>query len=240
MAFKEFNESKFSDTIGESSVILENGIVVLELFTSQGCSSCPPADVQLERAKNEYPENVFALSYHVDYWNYIGWEDPFSSRAFTIKQQAYNKKFESKSNYTPQLVINGVEHFVGSNGAKLTSKIHQYRNKIPENTIKTVGTREEDRITFKYDIGGNLKNKKLRAVLVLDERTTQVKRGENKNRTLKNANIVIAEKYLEILSSKGSGFIEIPKTAKENEKISFILLIEKNNMEITGAEKVEI
>lgn len=80
-------------------------IIVLELFTSQGCSSCPPADVLLNKVKEQYPRKVFALSYHVDYWNYIGWEDPFSNAMFTKKQRFYNQKFKYKSNYTPQLGV---------------------------------------------------------------------------------------------------------------------------------------
>lgn len=116
MAFKEFNYSKSvaSNNKTTTAKVSDNGIVVLELFTSQGCSSCPAADVQLEEAKKNYPERVFALSYHVDYWNYIGWEDPFSKKAYTFKQREYNQKFRSSSNYTPQLVVNGKEHFGGS------------------------------------------------------------------------------------------------------------------------------
>lgn len=242
MAFKEFNESKsgLPSNLEESSSPLENGIVVLELFTSQGCSSCPAADIQLELAKDKYPNNVFALSYHVDYWNYIGWEDPFSKKAYTLKQQEYNKKFKSRSNYTPQLVVNGMEHFVGSNSGKLKNKIHQYLNQKPKNTIHVSGNKKGNKVAFDYDIEGSVENKVLRAVLVLDERSTEVNSGENRNRTLKNSNIVVAEKYLEISSAKGSGFIEIPKIVAGDDKILLMVLIEENNLDITGAQKVKI
>ena len=75
-------------------------IVVLELFTSQGCSSCPPADVLLNKVKKQYTSEVFALSYHVDYWDYIGWKDPFGDAKFAQKQRQYNIKFRNNSNYT--------------------------------------------------------------------------------------------------------------------------------------------
>ena len=101
-------------------------IVVLELFTSQGCSSCPPADALLNEVKYKYSNNqVIALSYHVDYWNYIGWKDPFSKKEFSDKQRAYSSKFYSNSIYTPQIVVNGKEHFVGSKTAYYEFKIRE-------------------------------------------------------------------------------------------------------------------
>jgi len=85
-------------------------VVVLELFTSQGCSSCPKADELLSEvrdgAANENVD-VIVLSYHVDYWNYIGWKDPYSKKAYSNKQRAYSGKFNSSSIYTPQIVVNG-------------------------------------------------------------------------------------------------------------------------------------
>ncbi len=213
-------------------------IIVLELFTSQGCSSCPPADVLLNKVKAQYPNKVFALSYHVDYWNYIGWEDPFSKASYTRKQRSYNQKFKYRSNYTPQLAVNGKEHFVGSDGAKLTNKIREYGSLQSENTI-TLSKIEEKGTTiiFDYNIEGELKGKQLRAVLVLDERTTSVKRGENRNRTLKNSNIVVAEKYLELKNKNGEGAITIPSIVSSKDKVTLLLLTENEVADITGAVK---
>lgn len=216
-------------------------IVVLELFTSQGCSSCPPADVLLEKAKLDFPEQVFALSYHVDYWNYIGWEDPFSKSAYTIKQRAYNKKFNSRSNYTPQMVVNGEEHFVGSNRSKLSAKISEYGKKVVENQISvTKLTQKENTIFFDYEVVGDLDSRTLRTVLVLDEETTVVKRGENRNRTLTNSNIVIAENYLLPSKNKGSGMISIPNSFLKNKNLTLLLLIEKDDLGISAAAKAKI
>nr|WP_299339565.1 DUF1223 domain-containing protein [Allomuricauda sp.] len=216
-------------------------VVVLELFTSQGCSSCPPADVLLDKVKKQYPDEVFALSYHVDYWNYIGWEDPFSKSAFTKKQRGYNLKFRSRSNYTPQVVVNGQEHFVGSNTSKMYEKIKSYASNPPVNQIVLNEVVEDgERVKFNYQIEGNLTGKQLRAVLVLDERTTLVKRGENRNRTLKNSNIVVAEKYLTRPISEGSSFIEIPPILSKNESFSLMLISESQDLTITGAAKSEL
>lgn len=236
--FTEFNETPNSDT----SEITEEGtydpIIVLELYTSQGCSSCPPADKLLDKVKNEYKDNVFALSYHVDYWDYIGWKDPFGNAAYSKKQNSYNVKFNSRSNYTPQIVVNGQEHFVGSSTSKMYAKIDAYQsikttNKVIISNIKP----SNERITFDYTVAGSIENKKIRAVLVLDQRTTEVKRGENRNRNLTNSNIVVAENILDIDSSSASASIDIPKKVNGDEKIQLMLFVENDNYDITGAAK---
>jgi hypothetical protein len=88
------------------------GPVVVELFTSQGCSACPPADLLL--AELAQKDGVLALAFHVDYWNYLGWADPFASAASTRRQREYAAAFDARAVYTPQLVINGTEALVGS------------------------------------------------------------------------------------------------------------------------------
>lgn len=90
--------------------------VVIELFTSQGCSSCPPADRLLSRMRREAPAGVevIPLAFHVDYWDYIGWQDPFASPAWSQRQRDYAASFEASRIYTPQLVVNGSSECVGS------------------------------------------------------------------------------------------------------------------------------
>jgi len=213
-------------------------IVVLELFTSQGCSSCPPADALLDKVKNEFEHRVIPMSYHVDYWNYIGWEDPFSKSRYSEKQRKYNIKFKSRSNYTPQVVVNGKEHFIGSNTSKLYGAINRYRKEKTANHVELKAvSADENRVLFEYALIGGLKGKGLRAALVLDQRKTQVKRGENRNRTLKNSNIVIAEKNLAIDGNEGQSFMAIPEIIGPDEKISLILLLENSEYNITGAAK---
>lgn len=216
-------------------------IVVLELFTSQGCSSCPSADVLLNKVKKQYATDVFALSYHVDYWNYIGWEDPFSKSEYAQKQRQYNIKFRNNSNYTPQLVVNGKEHFVGSSSSKMYAKIETYKKKKSVNNIKLTNVEAGNKkVTFDYSIEGDSAGKKLRAILVLDERTTQVKRGENRNRTLRNSNIVVAERSITLEDTKSHAAISIPEIVKPNEKIQLIVLVENATYDITGAVKSDI
>jgi hypothetical protein len=91
----------------------------VELFTSEGCSSCPPADGVLE----QLDPRAVVLSEHVDYWNQLGWKDPFSSRAFTTRQEAYAARFHTDGPYTPQMVVDGTAEFNGSDGARALHEI---------------------------------------------------------------------------------------------------------------------
>lgn len=215
-------------------------IVVLELFTSQGCSSCPAADNLLNDVKQLHPENVFTLSYHVDYWNYIGWKDPFSKEIYSDRQTKYNKKLKYRGNYTPEVVVNGKSHFTGSNRGKMNLAITDLKNKRVENQVSIVKSEKKNaQLAFDYAIEGNIDGKDLRAVLVLDERTTNVKRGENRNRRIKNGNIVVAESMVTPTSEKGSMVIELPELVKEGERLSLLLLVSNQNLDITAAGKID-
>ncbi len=216
-------------------------IVVLELFTSQGCSSCPSADALLEKVKKEHSKGVFTLSYHVDYWNYIGWKDPFSKSKYTEIQQAYNTKLRYNGNYTPEVVVNGRAHFVGSDASKMNIALDAFGQERVENAIEISNVkRENDKITYEYMVAGAIKNKNVRAVLVLDERITSVKRGENRNRTIKNSNIVIAETKSYIKTPSGSAVIEIPKLVKSGDELHLILLVENVAKDLTAAAKTSL
>nr|WP_298998173.1 DUF1223 domain-containing protein [uncultured Allomuricauda sp.] len=247
MVFMAFYTAKIEDTpvsITKNEVTSDEtfpSVIVVELFTSQGCSSCPPADVLLEKVKNQYPNEVFALSYHVDYWNYIGWEDPFSNARYTKRQSYYNQKLGYRGNYTPEAIVNGKEHFVGSSSGKMYAKIDKYKSKKAQNQIVLSNvSRSANSISFDYEIDGDISDKTLRAVLVLDERTTSVKRGENRNRTLKNSNIVVSESYNELKLSKGTGSISIPSLVRQNEGTTLMLLTENEALDITGATKTKV
>jgi len=219
----------------------EAPVVVLELFTSQGCSSCPPADILLDEVKRKFPNEVFALSYHVDYWDYIGWKDPFAQPGHSLKQREYNKKLGYDGNYTPEMVLNGGLHFVGSNQARLYSEINSHLKEKAQNGIQLRNVvAGVNAVSFEYAATGDLGHKLLRAILVIDERTTKVKRGENKNRTLQNSNIVVQEAYLDLEASAGKASIEIPQLVLESDSLTLVLLVETEHLDITAAAKAQV
>src|SRR6516164_6714157 len=103
-------------------------LVVVELFTSEGCSSCPPADALLKELSEQQPlqgVQVIALEEHVDYWNHLGWTDPFSSTEFSQRQSDYARIFGNDGVYTPQMVVDGQSEFVGSRGGSAKEAIQK-------------------------------------------------------------------------------------------------------------------
>lgn len=222
-------------SLSEENAPQTNNIVVLELFTSQGCSSCPPADRYLDEVKSN---TIIALSYHVDYWNYIGWKDPFSKSIYSDKQRQYGKKFKSSTIYTPQLIINGKDHVVGSNKQLVNEKITQYSQKQNANTVTLSNiSKSEKLVKFNYDVENEFDDKYIRSVLVINKRKTSVKRGENRDRMLTNTNIVVNELRFKLEKKSGQGAIVIPKIVTEKDNLSLVVIIENENLDITGANQ---
>ena len=132
------------------------GFSVVELFTSEGCSSCPPADKVLATIKEAYANDpVFILSYHVDYWDRLGWKDVFSKPAFSARQYQYVQWLNLSSAYTPQVVVNGVKEFVGSQEYMLRNIItNDLKNKaVVQLELKTIKvTDDQIKIMYNYDV----------------------------------------------------------------------------------------
>ncbi len=213
--------------------------IVLELFTSQGCSSCPPADKLLDEVREQYKnQNVFVLSYHVDYWNRLGWKDPFSSEAYSDYQREYGVQFNSRSIYTPQLVVNGREHFTGSNRYKMDSALKKYAKSKAHTTITLSNIKkEEGQIQVAYQVKGDTFDI-VTLVLVVSERITAIPRGENRNRTLKNTNIVVNR--IVKRENSGSVSINVPDWVSEKDKLSIIAYTQDSSLKATGATQAKI
>jgi hypothetical protein len=219
-------------------------ITVIELFTSQGCSSCPSADRLLsqtifEAAKQN--KKIYALSFHVDYWNRLGWADPFSSKQFSERQANYVDVFNINGAYTPQMVVNGAYQFTGSDKAALNRYITATQNtKATVHFKRLEATYKENRsIEIKYTLEGDVKGCKINVALVSAKETTFIQRGENEGVTLTNENVVhgfIAKKALieDIIAMD-------TKNTHINSKIAVIAYIqEQNNYTIIGAGLVSL
>ena len=127
-----FGQVLFAGFLAISSAASADEVVVVELFTSQGCSSCPPADRILGELAED--DNVIALAFHVDYWDYLGWKDEFASAAHTKRQRAYAHAKGERTIYTPQIVVGGIDHAVGSRGMKVAKLVQKHsEQRLPEN-----------------------------------------------------------------------------------------------------------
>ena len=191
----------------ESHANKDSGIttpVLVELFTSQGCSSCPSADRLLSQLTAGETE-VIPLSFHVDYWNYIGWTDPFSSAEWSKRQSSYANAFDSSRVYTPQLVVNGRRDCVGSNEKRVREEIERAAREgtagrlelemIPGEDTRSVHL-EIDAYLSRLPPSGRTDGKpagKRWSVMVAvfeNDLETPVSKGENGGRTLRNSHVV--------------------------------------------------
>src|SRR5882724_525568 len=162
---------------------------VIELFTSEGCSSCPPADVALSKIAQAYPGKVYALGFHVDYWDKLGWKDAYSSADYTDRQKDYTRILRVRSTYTPQAIINGWNQMNGSDEAQLKAGVEEELNKPTEKTIELHADFDGKKIKVAYKLI-NPGMDRLNVALVQLHAESQVKAGENSGHTLEHVNIV--------------------------------------------------
>jgi hypothetical protein len=169
--------------------------VVVELFTSEGCSSCPPADALLAKLDKEQPvagAEILVLEEHVDYWEELGWHDRFSSHVFTERQNGYGRRFNLPDVYTPEMVVDGAVEFVGNDSAKALKAIGQPAHGEKIALVMTDILKENGRVTGAVSAahGAGLGKGDLYAALVDASATTIVKGGENGGRTLRHVGVV--------------------------------------------------
>ena len=190
----------------------EAAVVLVELFTSQGCSSCPAADRVLARIVNEQPiagVTVIGLSEHVDYWNRLGWKDPFSTPQFSARQSDYSRAFGTTQIYTPQMIVDGTEEFVGSEGRKLRRAISNARHRQKADVTVSVapaGLADND-VLLNIRASGFHKDAQHPRVAVLlaiteDDLQVRVPRGENAGKSLKHQRVVRRLKVLDRIDTE--------------------------------------
>ncbi|MBV8923354.1 DUF1223 domain-containing protein [Bradyrhizobium sp.] len=202
--------------------------VVVELFTSQGCSSCPPANAFLnEMSKGR--ADVLPLAFHVTYWDRLGWKDPFSFEAATIRQDRYGHRFGDGS-YTPEIVVDGSVGLVGSYRGEVNAAIEQAKRERHTATDVNV-VRAGEKVAIK--IGSGTGSGKVLLVGFDHEHTTKIGRGENGGRTLTEANVVRSLRTVGEWSGKP---LQIEEPLPEGQDVAVV--VESSDGRIVGAARL--
>lgn len=161
----------------------------VELFTSQGCSSCPPADALLGKLARR--ADIVALSYHVDYWDYIGWKDPFATPETTARQREYARELKQRYVYTPEMVIDGFAHDPGVDRGKIDKLLAKAQRRLTRRATPELARARDGTLTIRLAAFKFAAPMAEVALAVYDRRhSTPVPRGENSGRMLDNFNVV--------------------------------------------------
>ena len=213
-------------------------VAVLELFTSQGCSSCPPAD-RLLGTLSGIPQ-VIALSFHVDYWDRFGWRDPFSSAAFTQRQMSYATALHSDV-YTPQLIVNGQTEMLGSDSNKIVQSIQKILSQDPDASVTIQSAKNENgKAMVNFTIAGSIHKCAANVVIVEKQATTAVKAGENTGATITDYNVVRSFVSLnKITVGDNSAGITIPSSV-DTKDLSVVVFLQQKDNKIVAAARQEL
>lgn len=236
-------ESQKLSEIPKSENQNQKSFVLVELFTSEGCSSCPPADKNLAFIEQEQPymqAEVVTLAFHVDYWDYIGWKDEFASPLFTKRQEIYSQKLKLDSTYTPQMIVDGKTQFVGSDAGKAANAIVLAAK---EQKAKVEIFPGKDKL--KINISDVPKHENATVYLAISENNlaSNVKRGENSGRKLEHSSVVRELKALGSISAEQNSFenesvIQLNKEWKK-ENVKFVVFVQENeSRKIIGVSRI--
>ncbi len=183
--------------------IRSNPSAVVELFTSQGCSSCPPADAALETLNKR--ADIIALAYHVDYWDYIGWKDTFGDHDNTSRQRAYARSWGSSSVYTPQLIVNGRSGVVASRNDEVKGALKNAALQLP--VALSVA---DDMLNISIEGRAGGKEAMVWLVSFLDHANVAIERGENAGKTMSYAQIVTGRQVLGMWEPTSGTHLKLP------------------------------
>ena len=177
----------FLGAFAASVATAQDNKVIVELYTSQGCSSCPPADAFLQDLAGR--TDVIALALHVDYWDYLGWKDGFGSPAYTARQHGYARAARAETVYTPQMVIGGVDHVIGSKAMEVMDRIAAQRTTsapVAINLARDGHTLQIQAVSNAGRIGDMI----VQVVRYTPQKTVEITRGENAGKSINYVNIV--------------------------------------------------
>lgn len=237
--------SRASERARASVQTKSKNAVLVELFTSQGCLSCPPADRVLTRLEKEQPNGdaeIITLSLHVDYWDSLGWKDEFSSAMFSRRQDIYGHKFRISSIYTPQMVVDGQTQFVGS-------KIEEAVKAVTENAKNKKAAIElsltENNLKVKISEVPPHENATVFLAVAEDNLASKVSRGENSGKKLEHTSVVRELKSIGMLLPAQNDFsadaaVQLQPVWKR-ENLKFVVFVQENqSRKILGVGKIKL
>jgi hypothetical protein len=221
--------------------------VVVELFTSEGCSSCPPADELLGHLRQDLSAKnvqVIPLGFHVDYWNSLGWKDRFSSAEFTQRQEQYTQSLKVDGPYTPEMVVDGEVEFVGNDAGRAQSTIRQQASQLETAQVKiSPAGADQLAIQIKGPTGPSNGNVLVMLAITEDNLSTQVGSGENGGRTLHHAAVVRELRQVGTLkngSLESTVPLKLAKDWKRNDLRAVVFVQQGPSGKIEGAASVAL
>jgi hypothetical protein len=238
-------ESRESDSGKETTEPVAKTPVLIELFTSEGCSSCPPADEALAFLEKEQPfaqAEIITLALHVDYWNNLGWKDEFSSPLFSQRQAVYAQKLKLDSSYTPQMIVDGRIEFVGSDLNKAVNAVIE-ATKSPK--AKIDARFDEDILTVKISDVPKHEDATVFLAVTESDLASNVKRGENAGKNLRHSSVVRELRPLGKIEAKVDSFqqkaaINLQKAWKK-ENLNLVVFVQENNSRrVLGTAKISM
>jgi hypothetical protein len=189
-------------------------VAIVELFTSEGCSSCPPADIllrQINLTQTNAGQLIIGISEHVTYWNNLGWKDPFSSPVFSDRQSVYASRLSPEGSYTPQMVLNGRDQFVGSDSSALERALRDdaRRGHFALHIISSAPASDGIDVKFAF-VGNPSKPLDIIAVVADDTDRSNVLRGENVGRQLQHVSVARSMTRVARVRDDGEQSVHVP------------------------------
>ena len=236
--------------IGCAAGAQQRPAVLVELFTSEGCSSCPPADELLSRLAGKQAPNgplIVALSEHVTYWNHDGWVDPFSQELFTQRQNGYARAFRIDGPYTPQAVVDGRRQMVGSDGTGILKAIDEDTER-GGNAVRIVSVKRDGAAwTVSFEVAGQLPKEgaEVMAAVADDAVVSRVGSGENGGRTLTHVSVARSLQKVATINNAGAFTVKVPALAPAHENASgkqhLVVFVQALNLgDVLGVAAIEL
>lgn len=217
-------------------------LTIVELFTSEGCSSCPAADELLKEMsdiRQGEGKPFIALAFHVTYWNRMGWIDSFSNEAYTVRQRKYQAQLKLPQLYTPQAIVNGEVEFVGSNPVGFRNALIKMENAANSYSLVATANLTEEGITISYELNKEPKRELLNIAIIEKNSERKITRGENKSRTLRHFNVVREFTTREL--KKQDQFLLKPAERLAPENMEIVLYVQQpRSMKIISAFQIPV